>query len=228
MNCISIPRNLHIVKNEHLRDRQIRWVDAMVSHLGVDLSGLARAAGVATSTLTRWRNSEKAAREGAKLSANTLDKLVALSGWRPYEIPKGRALAPAVSEAYRFDGAGDAGDAIPTAVAALTGGSNSADSWVLTSRALELRGYLPGDIVVVDRNRRPKPGDIVRARIVDDPHAEPETVFRVYQSRVLTVACTEQAERASQPFVIDDRVEVEGVVVAAVRPPRTEEEPAAA
>jgi transcriptional regulator with XRE-family HTH domain len=79
-------------------------------------------------------------------------------------------------------------------------------------RALEGLGYLPGDIVIVDLDRKPAPGDVVCAQVYDLGRSEPETVMRIYEPPVLVAASFD--EQLRRPLMVDDaRVKIEGVVL---------------
>jgi hypothetical protein len=51
------------------------------------------------------------------------------------------------------------------ALRSLIGDRNGIEPWLLHTRALELEGFMPGDIVLVDLNASPKPGDAVYATV---------------------------------------------------------------
>lgn len=95
-------------------------------------------------------------------------------------------------------------------------GSNGYEARVLNSRALECAGYLPGDVLIIDRNTEAKPGDIVCARIFNWQGTGSELVFRVWEPPFLQAATFDPTLR--QIFTVDnDRVLIEGVVVFSVR-----------
>lgn len=105
------------------------------------------------------------------------------------------------------------------AVRQIMRGRNATDPWVLRSRAVELAGYLPGDILLVDLNERARSRDLVCAQVYDWTRGKAETVFRIYESPYLIAASGEQ--HLLKPFVVDDdMVMIRGVVVGSIRPRR--------
>jgi SOS-response transcriptional repressor LexA len=86
---------------------------------------------------------------------------------------------------------------------------------VLRSRSLESAGYMPGDILMVDLNGRPEPGDVVCAQIYDRS-GKAETIFRIYEHPFLVAATLDG--RLMKPHLVDnDRVVIRGVVIASLR-----------
>jgi len=115
------------------------------------------------------------------------------------------------------------GDPLTSAVRAMIAGRRAADPWVIKTRALELAGYLPGDIVIVDLGEAPQPGDAVCAQAnIDLRRGTAETVMRLFEragaATVLVGASVDPAFR--QPIAVDDRVAIKGVIVGMLRPPR--------
>ena len=95
-------------------------------------------------------------------------------------------------------------------------GHNNASVWRITGRALEMAGYLPGDLVVVDLDRKAARGDAVCAQIYDLDNDTAQTVLRLFEPPYL-VAASSRAEFRKPDLVDDERVKIMGVVVASVR-----------
>jgi transcriptional regulator with XRE-family HTH domain len=99
------------------------------------------------------------------------------------------------------------------ALAAFASG-HVADVWELKTNAVEMAGYLPGDIVVVAADVEPQPGDLVLAR----PHAAHgqfvEAVWRLYAPPALVTATSDRAAFASVRL---DQASVMGVVIGSFR-----------
>jgi Cro/C1-type HTH DNA-binding domain len=173
----------------------------------IGLTRLATSAKVSASTLSRLL------KEGSTttLRADTLSKLETFSGISPFSVvdmpsaPRGLA-----EDAVPFD-AESADPAVFAVIKALVGSSGDANSRTISSRALEGLGYLPGDIVIVDRDRKPVPGDVVCAQVSDPGRSESETVMRIYQPPVLLAATFDPQQRLL--WVDDPRVKIEGVVL---------------
>jgi hypothetical protein len=167
---------------------------------------IAQEIGVAASTLSR------VLKEGSigTFRADTLSKLqeyVRLHFGGDTAAPLGpRGLA---EEAVQFD-ADSADPAVSAAITALIG-NREAVPWTVHARALECRGYLPGDTVIVDLGREPAPGDIVWAEVRSLDRSRVEVVMRIYQPPVLAAATLDK--QLQLPIVVDERVTIKGVVL---------------
>lgn len=100
----------------------------------------------------------------------------------------------------------------------LGGARSGIDVWRVSSDALILAGYLPGDWILVDTNKSElcKPGDTVLAKVYNGPTASATTVLRKYQPPVLVAATTNPNDQKVQ--VVDwDNVAIQGKVIASWR-----------
>lgn len=95
------------------------------------------------------------------------------------------------------------------------GGRQGVDPWKLNTRAVELAGWVPGDIVVLDMNARPRSGDLVCAQVYDLEKSKAETIWRLYEPPYLVAA---SADRARFRTERDDKALIKGVVLATFRP----------
>ncbi len=87
------------------------------------------------------------------------------------------------------------------------------DVWQVKSRTLELAGFLPGDMMLVDTfaTERLAPGDIVVAQVYSRTGAK--TVLRRWLPPVLVAATMDKSDE--QVFVVDnDNVSIRGKVMA--------------
>jgi hypothetical protein len=198
--------------DHHETSRQHReYLKRLLKHMDMKPTPLAKAAGLAASTLTRVldENSTKT------FSARTISKLQKCSGipmhfgGDPSALPGLRGLA---EDAVRFD-AESADPTVSAAITALIGGRQAAVPWTIRTRALECIGYLPDDIVIVDLGRQPKPGDVVCADVYVRGRRDPETVMRIYDPPILAAASFDE-QVLRRPLMIDDaRVTIKGVVL---------------
>lgn len=192
------------------RDRLKDWLRRLLAERGQSAHALAKDAGVAASTLSRFLNDP--AYTGT-LSTTTLDKIARAAGEVPGRIasvspapatdstaPSGGGFAEADAEPYAA-GAAHAPFALPP----------GADVWRVTGRTLDLAGYLPGDCIVVDGHTRPVSGDIVCAQAVDPETGTARTVLRKYVPPYLVAVST--AADGEPPIQADpERVSIMGVV----------------
>lgn len=220
MRYDAAPRNTFRVDN--LRKRQIAWIEAVMDQHGWSQTRLARKAGTNPSTLSKFFRSST----GAVLDATTVERLARAGGIPPYEtavaaVPRGRAEDEIV-EAPR--------QALTAAIAAIMGddqASNATQTWRLNSRALEARGYLPGDIMIVDMNAEVRPGDIVLARAGPAAGGARPLVARIFEPPFLVAATLDHS--LIKPLIIDgENVAIIGAVTAMLREGRPAARPHAA
>jgi len=215
-NCASNGRTVLLMPS---RDDTREWVKAVLAHLRMRPTQLAHAIGRAPSTINRFLNDPGATHN---LQPETIDQIAALAKVRPYELPEDRTpkvngMAEAEAEAYRARPDGDV--LLRHAVERLVEMRNGVDPWVLRSNALLSIGYLPGDVMLVDLNERPRAHDVVCAQVYDWVRSRAQTVFRLYEPPYLLASTTDQA--VLRPLVVDDNVVVvKGVVTASIRPRR--------
>lgn len=197
---------------ENVRRQQLEWVKANLSHLNWNPTRASREAGISQSTLSKFLNDPA---NIARLETNSVEKLKAVFPFPPYRTgPPAIARGFAEHEAEPFIARGD--DPVSAAVDAVKAGRNSIDAWTLQSRALEVAGYLPGDVLMVDLNAGPHDGDAVCAQVYDR-HGNAETVFRIHEAPYLQAAT--YARGLFKPLLVDgDRVMIRGVVIASIRP----------
>lgn len=175
------------------------------------MAELARRTGVNASTFAKFRNDPD---NKAKLEPATIRLIEEAAGIKAYENSlhaKARGLAEAESARYEAEPL----EVVDGAVQALKGTRNGVDPWILRSRCLEVAGYMPGDVLMVDLNARPQPGDVVCAQVYDR-NGKAETVFRIFEDPFLVAVSFDRS--LFKPLLIDnDRVVVRGVVIASFR-----------
>lgn len=132
---------------------------------------------------------------------------------RAFGVPAGALIgAPGLAEPEcRFVAESDVSET-ELRLARLLYPGRHADTMIVQAGALELRGYQPGDRILVDLERAPRDGDPVVAQLYDDAAAAAETVLRIYRPPLLLAHSTDMRY---EPLVLgDDHVAVMGVVVA--------------
>jgi transcriptional regulator with XRE-family HTH domain len=193
------------------------WIKAVAGYLNLSLSDLAVKSGLSPSTVTRYINDNT-----GKLTVQdrTLDAISRYSGVAKNVMPGQRGLpGHGESEAIPYDAVRD--EALPewveAAIGAIKGDRNGIEPWIVKSWSLDLMGIVPGDVLVIDQNRRPKGGDIVIARITDLVTGAAETVLRRYDPPFIM---THSAKSGStRPETVDDeRVIIVGVRAGLIRP----------
>lgn len=212
MNEHRPHRQIDLVEN--VRRQQIDWVRATMAHRNWNATRLAREAGMSQSTLSKFLNDPN---NVARLETNSVEKLKRVSPFPPYDTSLPAPMRGfAEQEARPFDASDDGDRLVAAAVAAITEGQNAIVPWNLQSRAIEVAGYMPGDVLMVDLNGVPDDGDVVCAQVYDRS-GNAETVFRIFEAPYLQAATYQRG--LFKPLLIDgDRVAVRGVVVTSIRP----------
>lgn len=191
-----------------LADAQRQWIERVKSSTGMSASQIARAAGKHHTTLTNLMSNPKGAEP---VSALTIALIAEATGVPASDLAQGTPmLAESAGEAEPFL-LGD--DSVSGAIRLLIGGRRGVDAWQLRTRALELAGYLPGDVVILDLNDQPWAGDAVCAQVYDAQRGRAETIWRRFEPPYL-VAATTDPTIARKPLLIDDNaVIVKGMVL---------------
>lgn len=196
--------------------RQRAYLRDTFKELGITPSGAAVQLDLSPSTFTRFMklpdSSEKT------LSARTMDRVEELrqvNSDNTFPTGAQAAWGNLREEAARFIVEGHAETALVEALADLIGDRDGIEPWQLNTRALELDGFMPGDIVLVDMNATPQPGDAVYAT-VRQRSSKTETIMRQFQhAGPVNVLVPRTMDPAAPPtLVVDrDRVVIRGVLL---------------
>lgn len=194
------------------RADQQAWLARVLQEKGLAPTALAQLARLAPTTLTRFLNNPE---HSTALSHRTVAAIEQATGIRfssePAPPPGG--FRDRESEPY----VAQPGDLLEDSIRSLVAGRNAIDPWRLQSKALDGAGFLPGDVLLVDMNGTPQPGDVVCAQVYDWTKGRAETIFRIYELPFLVSSSSDPALR--RPFMVDhERVIVRGVVEAMIRP----------
>lgn len=197
--------------------RQRAYLRDTLNELNVTPSGLAQKIGIAPSTFTRFLNEPEGSEK--TLHATTLDKVeqvrqASSDATFPTQAQGQWQSLREEAEQYRMVEGQD--DEISRAIRSLIGNRHDIDAWTLRSRALELEGYMPGDIVLVDRSLTPKAGDAVCAQVYDRGHIRADTVMRLFHNAgpVNLLLPHSMDPTAQRPLVVDnERVMIRGVLL---------------
>lgn len=192
-----------------------QWLHNLQTVTGKPLTRIAKEIKVSPSTLTRPVSEGE--HGTSTLHARTIAKIVAHTGVEPPKTIAGsithRSPIGLGEDVIPFTP--DEADPIAAAVAALIGTRNGIAAFVLRTRALELGGYIPGDVVLVDRNGTPQPGDVVMAEIHDWQRVGARLVLRVLErASPIDLLMPKSLDPNLSPIVVDnDRVAIKGVVL---------------
>lgn len=193
------------------KERLRQWIAGALQRTGWNAARLAREARVSPATLSRALD----AGEKFVPSTATISRIAAATG-----IP-----APPLGGIVPGRGFGEAEVEPCTETAALPAFVEDAahDVWRMRSRALELAGVLPGDLLMVERDRPAVGGDIVCAQVYDLQRESADTVFRLYDQPFLITRTMDPAAHRKPLLVDGQAVLIVGVAVRVLRilsPPR--------
>lgn len=194
------------------------WLRAVARYMNLSLSDLARNSSLAASTVTRFVNDRS---NKLTITEKTLDAISAYSGVAKNVMPGQKRLPGfSESEAVPYDPITE-GEKLPdwanAAVEAMKLKGNGIEPWIMKGWALDLLGILPGDLLFIDRNKRPKAGDIVIARLTDLATSRAETVIRRFDPPFVTTHSAKLGPSRPEQ-VDDDRVTILGVELGMIRP----------
>lgn len=193
------------------------WIRAVAAYMNLSPSDLATRSGLSPSTVTRYINDPSGK---LTVTERTLDAIATFAGVAKHIMPGQRSLpGMGESEAVPYDPAVD--EALPewvqVAIKAIRGDRNGVEPWVVRGWSLDLLGIMPGDVLVIDQNRRPKGGDIVIAQITDLVTGHTETVMRRFEPPFIVTHSAKLGP--TRPEAVDEnRVSIIGVRAGLIRP----------
>jgi hypothetical protein len=200
------------------------WLRFVEATTGKKLTTLAKAIGIAPSTLTR------PVKEGdggtSTLHATTIQKLVEATGLAAPGVvvavatstPLRRSIRHLAEEAVPFDSRAET--PLAAAVRAMVAGRPHVMPVTLRTRAIEAAGYFPADVLIYDLNGQAQAGDVVRAQVYDRNGEIEETVWRLYDPPYLVGAALDLSLMPKPLTVTPERVVIMGTVVGMIRPPK--------
>lgn len=203
----------------------VNWFKSRQKALGVTAEDIAREMGRARSGVSHiysghQRMSLDWARAFAKVLKVPLDDVLKHAGVNDADEPA--QLRPGLSEgdAAPYRAGGGAGDR-NARIAALMGGDRpGVDVWTVRTNALQLAGYAPGDMILVDthQSERCRAGDDVVAQVYNWQADRADTILRRYEPPVLLPLTADAA--ATRVHVVDGaNVVIRGKVIALWRAP---------
>jgi DNA-binding phage protein len=188
------------------------WVEGVLARHRVSARAAALQAGISPSTVYRALE----ANGSFVMSTTTLVQLAKAYGEQLPDALRPAGMAAVVEdEGFReeltpFEGAARADAPPPAHVLAPA----PVGHFRINNRALDLEGFLPGDLVEVDLNLPPVPGDIVCAQVYNLQRGTAETVLRKYLPPYLLTRSTDRAADLQPLYIDNQRVVLRGTVVA--------------
>lgn len=183
------------------------WLEEVLAKTGMRPTPLAKAAGLAPSTLLRALDPE----HPGSLERRSIDKIVQTFHVPPpmfYRETTPPQRGPTFKEPEVV--------VIEDEDVGLTASEGQA-IWLVRTRAIELVGYLPGDIILVDSRVPPVGRDVVVAQVADHSLDAAETVIRIYDPPYLLTETSDPSARRKPLLVDNDRVLIWGAVIKMIR-----------
>lgn len=199
------------------RQETKEWVRAVARYMNLSLSDLALKSGLAASTVTRYINDTSGT---LTITERSLDAIARYSGVPKHVLPGERRL-PGFGESEAVPYSEWQDEKLPewvlAAIAAHKRNRNGVEPWIMKGWALDLLGILPGDVLMIDQNARPRGGSIVCAQLTDLATGKTETVMRRYEPPYLVTHSAKIGP--TRPEMVDDeRVVIMGVEDGVIRP----------
>jgi transcriptional regulator with XRE-family HTH domain len=188
------------------------WLRSVLEQTKLTPTALASKAGVAQSTVTRFLNSPDAPMIGLR----TVAKIAHAAGVTPYGAPSNAPRANGFNEPEAVPYHAQTNGPLAPILNLLSTQHRAVDPWLLQTDALELAGYLRGDVVLVDLNAQPRAGDIVCAQLYRWSEGRADTVFRLFEPPYL-IAMARDPDVRKPALVDNDRVIIKGVVMLTLR-----------
>ena len=192
---------------QHDQQRLLQdWIDGIKTRFAIEVSAIAArtAPPISPSTIYRWLD------PGYPFNPS-LAKIRQIA--RAFNVPM-----PQLDGAESFQGFAE-DELQPIAAEDFAGLPAGADQgrWRITSRVLELAGYKPGDVVLVDLALAPKTGDTVCVQMYDFDTGSAKTRLRIYNHPFVETATMDP--RLKEPAVLVDgkSVVIVGTVIRMVR-----------
>ena len=88
--------------------------------------------------------------------------------------------------------------------------------WEVKDRSLELAGFVPGDVITVDRRVQPVSGDAVIVQLIDLIRGSGQTVLRRYRQPYVMTATADPSIEDSPRLVDNNTVAISGTVIKRV------------
>lgn len=190
------------------------YIEQVLRRTGWTQTELAKRSGLDPSTLSRFLGNPGG---GQSLRASTIRRIETVTGLPFAKNDLEKPLSQlGFGEAEASPIGKQAGDLVSLVLSQLTASASNIDAWQLNSRALELAGYKPGDILFVKLGETPLKGDVVCAQIYEWTRNKAETVFRLFEPPYLVSATTDPALFAPHA-IASESVVVKGVVLQSLR-----------
>lgn len=190
---------------ENVRLKHLDWVHSILATKKWTQHRLAKEAGLSPSALNKFIKDPTNSRT---LGSYSIEKLEMASGiplpvGRQHSLPADTGPPPAEAELLTDE----------SHLPEFMRGTGTMQVWMVKSRALELVGYIPGDLMLTDRST-PLRGQIVVAEVPGRDGGR-DIVIRRYEPPILVSATTDPS--LLSPILMNQDVVILGVMAHSVR-----------
>lgn len=183
---------------ERRREAEIAWINWLNEVTKKTDSALAVMAGQSANTITRFRD-----REGALLDGLTILMLSEATGLPGPDTYLLEGADKHLEDAEPYESKKGAEPLLQQLIDLALKGRTNASPWRLRTRAIEKLGYMPGDIVIVDKAQPHRAGEAVAAQVFTGRDTAPRVIFRVAEPPYLISMADDPSAR--KPLLIDDQ-----------------------
>ncbi len=182
------------------RSNQLRWLTQVFEKTGWSPNTLAQAAKIDPSTLYRFMSDDN-----HQMRRVTVARIAKVAKVEP---PEFAGLSAGDAREY------DLGKLPDTSLPGIDAPNLAAVK--VSNDAMKLSGVAEGDILVIDRKRTARAGDIVVAQLYDFRLGTADTIIRIYEPPYL-IPNTDNPEHRRPLLVDNERVQITGVAVRQIR-----------
>lgn len=195
------------MKTRDLARESVRdWLVEVMERTGLSAGKMARAAQVSPSTIYRALDPDSS----FVTTVTTLSRISEATG---VALPHGLLSGQAAYSPPGFNTT----ELSEVEDATSKGGKSNQSAYKIESRTLELEGYLPGDVVIIDMTVKPVPGDIVCAQIFNFNRGSADVVLRLYDAPYLTGRAMDRNIQPKPVLIDNERVVIIGTVTRMIR-----------
>jgi DNA-binding phage protein len=199
------------VEQQSLREQIRSWLHAILAERNLSPIALAKLVGVSPTTIYRAMDVDGEFTPTTK----TIEKIASKTGKAPPSMSSIEHYHPLKAEHIRPFGGLEAVD-IPNGLIMSAELHRQFLAYRVLDRALELEGYLPGDIVLVDETVAPKAGDIVCADLLPGRPEGGGTILRLFEPPYL-MARSHDRRSEPLPILLDRSVAIRGTATRMFR-----------
>lgn len=196
-----------VAQQDDLRGIVREWLNYIQRKFDVTPRAIATRSGVSPSTIYRWLDENAA-------FVTSMSKLKQVADAFGEPLPEGLTGAHAAHHPGQSEDDLVPYDGTPAAIEA---GDNTISRWQITSEALNLEGFRPGDVVEFDKTLKPVAGDVVVAHAFNFQRNASETLLRQFHPPYLLPRSNDRSIDPRPLYIDNERVTIMGTFVRMTR-----------